>query len=144
MADVDAIAITTNGMRRKDGSAVMGAGIAKAAAQRYPGIDRRLGQLLAQSGNHVYILHRGGEEPWAGEARDVVAFPTKKHWRDPSDRDLIRRSAEGLVKAAAFRGWQRIALPRPGCGLGGLDWESQVKPLLAELWDERFLVSSGA
>ena len=26
-----------------------------------------------------------------------------------------------------------IGLPRIGCGIGGLDWESQVKPLLEEI-----------
>lgn len=143
MNDVDAIAITTNGIRRKDGAAVMGAGVAKAAAQRYPGLDQRLGDLLAKSGNHVYILHRASEEPWQDEPRDLVSFPTKHHWRDPSDLQLIRRSAEGLVKAAEHRGWASIALPRPGCGLGGLDWEKEVRPLLAELWDDRFRISAG-
>ena len=28
-----------------------------------------------------------------------------------------------------------IVLPRPGCGAGELDWETQVKPLCAEYGD---------
>lgn len=143
MGDVDAICVTTNGIRRKDGTAVMGAGIARAAALRYPGLERELGNLLEADGNRVHLLHRGGDEPWASEPRDIVSFPTKEHWRDPSTMDLVGRSACELVALADLRGWTRVALPQPGCGLGGLDWETQVGPLLEDLLDDRFLVSSG-
>lgn len=143
-ADADAICITTNGMVRKDGRAVMGAGIARAAASRYPGIDRRLGELIAAAGNRVHLLHRGGAEPWPEEARALVSYPTKHDWRKPSPLELVIASARQLVELADDEGWEHIVLPRPGCGLGGLSWTREVGPELARLFDDRFLVSSGA
>ena len=139
----DALAITTNGIVKKDGCAVMGAGVARAAADRYPGIDQRLGGLLGERGNEVHILHRAGAEPWADEQRSLLAYPTKNHWREPSDLELMVAGARRLDQLASENGWQRVIMPRPGCGLGGLDWNREVRPALAPLLDDRFLISSG-
>jgi len=139
----DAIGITTNGIVRKNGNAIMGAGVAKAANDRYPGIDQRLGKYLRQYGNRVFILHRASTSPWEDEPRELFSFPTKEHWRHPSSLELIERSAKQLVDLADKRDWQQVILPQPGCGLGGLDWQQQVRPLLAEIWDQRFIISQG-
>jgi O-acetyl-ADP-ribose deacetylase (regulator of RNase III) len=52
---------------------------------------------------------------------------------------LIARSAVELAALATAQGWTRVALPRPGCGFGGLSW-SEVKPAIEPLLDDRFLV----
>lgn len=40
-------------------------------------------------------------------------------------------------------GWQFVYLPRPGCKNGGLDYNSQVKPILEKhLTDDRFRIIS--
>jgi len=136
-----AIAITTNGIVKKDGAAVMGAGIAKAATRHYPGIAYRLGEKLLASGNNVYLLNPEGPPPSGTTA--VLSFPTKEHWRDPSRLELIERSAHQLVAWMDEYEWDTAALPQPGCGLGGLDWERQVKPVLEAIFDDRFMISSG-
>lgn len=51
----DAICVTTNGMIKNDGLAVMGAGIAKEADNKYK-IARTLGQKLRETGNHVFDM----------------------------------------------------------------------------------------
>lgn len=61
----DAICVTTNGVTRSDGRAVMGAGVARIAADRYPGIDKVLGLQIIAGGNHARVLHEGGSIPGA-------------------------------------------------------------------------------
>jgi hypothetical protein len=36
----------------------------------------------------------------------------------------------------------KVVMPRVGCGLGQLDWDNQVKPLLEMYLDDRFWVVS--
>lgn len=131
------ICIPTNGMRRKgDGSAVMGAGLAKTAAELCPELPAHLGKLLLAHGNHVLNLGL-----WDVNGREIhlVSFPTKEHWNRPSHLDLIRRSAREL-RADFSRVEGAIAMPRVGCGFGGLGW-SVVQPVLhEELPGDQFVV----
>lgn len=65
----DAVCITTNGIVKTNGEAVMGAGIAKEANIRY-NLARELGTKLRNGGNHCYIIGRSDKA--------VISFPTKK------------------------------------------------------------------
>jgi len=124
------IVITTNGSLTRDGRAVLGRGVARQAAVRFPGIADKLGRLLAEQGSHVFDL--GG---------CVVSFPVEETaWSQP-DLRIIARSAEELRRLADRSGWQRIVVPRPGCGGGGLAWKD-VQPLLVPWFDHRFTVIS--
>jgi O-acetyl-ADP-ribose deacetylase (regulator of RNase III) len=63
--------------------------------------------------------------------RRVIFFPTKSHWRDPSDINDIAAglsSLDGLIALAPDR-YPSIAIPALGCGLGQLSW-SAVLPLI--------------
>jgi len=120
--------ITTNGFVKKDGRAVMGRGVARQALQRYPGIDRLLGNHLRRS-NRVHVL---------SEYR-LISMPVKYNWWEDADPDLIERSARELAAWADTQGDVSVVLPRPGCGNGGLLW-SQVKPLIEDILDDRFTV----
>jgi len=134
--DADWIVIPTNGERRADGGAVMGAGLAKQALLKCHGIDRVLGQGLVKNGNHVQCL---GSWTVDGVKRSIIAFPTKNKWRESSDLDLIARSAREL-RGLLLGDNDTIALPRVGTGCGGLGWVV-VKPVLQrELPGERFIV----
>ena len=130
--DADAGCITTNGslVRLTQGRfrGVMGRGIAHQAKQRYPDLEARLGAHIGEYGNHVGLFHA-----------KLVAFPVKHTWEKKADLDLIERSAGELVVLARQRKWQRVLLPRPGCGNGGLKWEN-VKPLLAELLPDTVVI----
>jgi hypothetical protein len=124
----DIIAITTNGSLTRDGRAVLGRGVAKQAALRFPGIADTLGRLLANEGSHVFDLGSG-----------IVSFPVEETaWSQP-DLRIIARSAQELRLLADRSGWQRVVVPRPGCGGGGLAWKD-VQPLLAPWFDRRFTV----
>jgi len=64
------------------------------------------------------------------------AFQTKEEWRKPSSLDLISFSVTTLIsKIHKLGNHITYHLPCPGCGLGGLDWSTQVKPLCQKLPD---------
>lgn len=52
----------------------------------------------------------------------IVNFPTKKHWRNKSDLEFIKIGLEELKVAIKDFNIKSIAIPKLGCGLGGLDW----------------------
>jgi hypothetical protein len=137
----DARCITTNGMTRpSDGKAVMGGGCALDARNRYPGLDTYLGLLLHDHGNHVFVLMEEAKEPRPTGVWNLVSFPTKHHYKDDSDLDLIRRScAELMALADTEPNWQTILLPRPGVGLGRLSWPV-VQKAISPLLDDRVVV----
>jgi len=124
------VAITTNGSLTRDGRAVLGRGVARQALEHLPDLPQRLGVLIAAGGNHVHDLGEG-----------VVSFPVEESAWSLPDLRLIARSARELRHLADLRDWERIVVPRPGCGGGGLRWP-EVGPLLMEQFDERFLVIS--
>jgi hypothetical protein len=127
------ICITTNGAVRRDGACVMGRGIAKQAAQRFPRLPYDVGKLLKSSFLHPMLLP---------EYR-LVTFPVKHHWSELADLQLIENSATWLMAAnteisiPAFA--KGVYLPRPGCGNGGLTWDV-VRPVIAPILDDRFTV----
>lgn len=129
--EADYRCITTNGALRLNRHAIMGAGIAAHARLRYPELEVILGKLIKKNGNHVCLL-----------VHNLISFPTKVHWNMNSDLDLITRSARELVALAnTLPTANRIIITRPGCGMGRLSW-NVVKPRLAPILDDRFIVVS--
>jgi len=124
------IVITTNGSLTRDGRAVVGRGVAKQATHYFPGLAQKLGTLLTEQGSHVFSLGCG-----------IVTFPVEETAWSLPDLHIIARSAEELRLLADRSGWERIVVPRPGCGGGGLAWKD-VLPLLAPWFDDRFTVIS--
>lgn len=60
----------------------------------------------------------------------ILNFPTKKHWRSPSKVEYIEIGLKKLVEKASRLQITDIAMPKLGCGNGGLDWENEVKPIV--------------
>jgi len=130
------ICITTNGTVKKNGDAVMGAGIANEAKKKYPAFPSLLGSKLKNYGNDVHYL-----------GDNIITFPVKHNWYETADIDLIIKSCKQLMNAldnlTVKRGYDVYAiLPRPGCGNGKLDWETQVKPVISKILDDRIWVIS--
>lgn len=120
------IVITTNCGVDRRGRAVIGQGCARQALEYFPELAEDLGRLLQEQGARVHELGKG-----------LVSFPVEETaWSLPSLR-LIRQSARQLRELADENGWTKIIVPRPGCGGGGLDWQT-VRPVLLEHFDERF------
>lgn len=147
--EYDAVVITTNGFVKKNGEAVMGRGIALEAVEAYPEFPARLGSILKQYGNIVWLFNF---DQWSSsreaDYEDLIfTFPVKPEygpngemgWKVKADLKLIIRSAKQLVKFVDEFSMKKILMPRPGCGNGGLKWED-VKPVIEPYLDDRFTV----
>jgi hypothetical protein len=133
----DARCVTTNGEAVGEGKkrhAVMGRGVALQATQRWPDLAHHFAELLDKYSNRPMKLRLLEDGSW------LCSFPVKEHWRDKADESLIMDSAFKLQDMADKFGWQRVVIPRPGCGNGGLDWE-YVRDLLMPFLDDRFVVA---
>tara|TARA_B100000614_G_scaffold255945_1_gene273701 strand:- start:224 stop:730 length:507 start_codon:yes stop_codon:yes gene_type:complete len=120
--------VTTNGVVNKYGSLVMGAGIAKAAKKRFMELPHLFGQRIDERGLHVHVIEKYG----------VASLPTKYHWKDDSDLNLIIKSCRELVFLT--KKWDFVLLPPPGCTNGGLVWD-EVRPHLKDLLvDDKFVI----
>lgn len=63
----------------------------------------------------------------------ILNFPTKNHWRNPSQIDWVEGGLRILAERYEEWGIKSLALPPLGCGNGGLEW-GDVWPLI-----ERYL-----
>lgn len=143
----DAVVVTTN-MVVERGRAVMGAGVAKVIAQAFPEAPSILGQRLRHFGNVPILIGFWGQQAGFKEQWDKLhtkplwSFPTKHHWKDPSDIRLIIQSAKLLDwELKKYFGGARFscAIPRPGCSNGGLEW-STVRTHLEPILDDNYLI----
>lgn len=129
--DIDVVCVLTNGTVLPDGRNIMGGGIAaQAAAATSYDLALDYGQSIAQYGHTL----RGAEHWWAHN-KQLLMFPTKYTIYDQASLGLIEKSFTELKAFSHIYPTKRIGLPRPGAGLGGLDWDTEVKPLLDILWD---------
>lgn len=108
---------------------VMGKGLALEFKKRYPAMFEAYRRLCEDGQFQVGDL-------WLYKADDkwILNFPTKRHWREKSTLDIIETGLQKFAAIYAQEGIASIAFPKLGSGLGGLDWETQVKPLM-----ERYL-----
>ncbi|BCJ87805.1 macro domain-containing protein [Effusibacillus dendaii] len=104
---------------------VMGKGIAKDFKTIYPEMFKQyqlfcenkqfnIGQLWLYRTKHKWILN----------------FPTKKDWKHPSKIEYIEAGLQKFVNTYADVGITSIAFPMLGCGNGGLNWDTEVRPLM--------------
>lgn len=127
-ADVDALVNTVNTV------GVMGKGIALMFKERFP---RNFAQYESASrAKHVKIGEMFVTE--TGELngpRLIINFPTKKHWRAPSQIEWIREGLKDLKRVVRQRHVSSLALPPLGAGNGGLDWPTVRATIEEELKD---------
>lgn len=127
--EADLFLITTNSDLNHRGALVMGAGIARQARDRFPGLDQALGKAVALIGPHYGLLF-----PNAWPDDKLGALQTKRHWRDKAEVQLIALAASKLKTWCNLNANCRVHLNMPGVGLGGLPREL-VLPILEPLPD---------
>jgi O-acetyl-ADP-ribose deacetylase (regulator of RNase III) len=107
---------------------VSGKGLAKEFKKRFPEADDcyvklcRMGVIIP---GHVQMLREG----MLPEGKWIAYFPSKDHWRNPSQTDRISSGLDALARGLVLRKIKSVAIPALGCGNGGLAW-SDVKPLI--------------
>lgn len=123
-ANVDAIVNTVNCV------GVMGKGLALQFKKAYPD-NYRVYKLACkyneiQTGKMFTFMRTSQSNP-----KYIINFPTKQHWKDPSEIEFIDTGLEDLVRVIPYLSIKSIAIPPLGCGLGGLEW-SVVLPKIKE------------
>ncbi len=71
--------------------------------------------------------------------RWIVNFPTKQHWRAPSQMAWVTEGLQDLRRFLIVQQVKSIALPPLGAGNGGLDWadvRAQIEAALGDLETE--------
>ena len=61
----------------------------------------------------------------------IICLATKDDWRDSSKMEYVSAGLDDLAKQIETLGIISVAIPKLGCGLGGLDW-NKVRPLIVE------------
>lgn len=137
---VRCIPVNTN--LRKDGTAVMGKGVAKQcvefARRRGYNVQAMLGVLIAKD------MRSGAMEPGVYALNcergcNFLAVPTKVNFWDNSSIDLVIRSCQQLAETAKEHPEATYLIPRLGCGEGSLLW-SFVKSKIDFLPDNVIVV----
>lgn len=106
---------------------VMGKGIALEFKRIYPEMFSRY-QHFCETGQ----LTVGKLYLFKTDYKWVLNFPTKKHWRAPSQLEYIEAGLKKFVCNYADVGITSIAFPALGCGNGELDYDTQVRPLMED------------
>ncbi len=107
---------------------VMGAGIAFEYRLRYPEMFQQYRLLCEQGQIAIGKL-------WIYKAADrwVLNFPTKKHWRYPSQEDFLHIGLEKFMGSYKSRGISSVAFPLLGAQMGGLSAERSLEIMLDHL-----------
>lgn len=121
--------IPTNLTLRRDGTAVMGRGVAQQAVLRSPALAWEYGRFLQATTQPQLFVDRGFR---------VICLPVKHHWSQPADLGLIAYGVQQL--AALPRQMAPIVLPLLGCGCGALFPDAVLSVLKQYLVDDRFVL----
>lgn len=112
--------------------AVMGAGLARAMRNRIHGLNDYY-KGLCRTGKLAVGVCQTYKIP--GQEQQVLLFPTKGHWKDPSDTEIVESGLKHLVENLEELDIKELAMIPLGCGLGQLDYTKDVKPLIYKYLD---------
>jgi len=105
---------------------VMGAGLALQFKQRYPNMFK----VYKAACNKKEVVV-GKMWLWKTDDKLIVNFPTKNHWRNPSEVFYIKEGLVDLQCIIVEHNLKSLGLPALGCNLGKLRWDV-VKSLIEE------------
>ncbi len=110
---------------------VMGKGIALQFKEAFPENYRIYRKVCRENKLHVgEMLVTEEESPILG-TKIIINFPTKQHWRFPSEYTYISEGLTALKKVITEREIASIAIPALGSHNGGLEWP-RVKQMMED------------
>ncbi len=109
---------------------VMGAGLALEFKLRYPEMFE---QYVEDCSNGIVKI--GELRTYKADDILIVNFPTKDHWREPSELWYIEKGLDYLVKHYREWGIRSIAIPPLGCSNGHLDYNIVRRIIISKLND---------
>jgi O-acetyl-ADP-ribose deacetylase (regulator of RNase III) len=95
----------------------MGAGVAVEFKRRFP---RMFDEYRVRCADGRFGL--GDVFVWSEGDMTVYNLGTQEHWRKKAQPAALMKAVGRMVSLAEKGGVDRIAMPRIGAGLGGLDW----------------------
>lgn len=104
---------------------VMGAGIALQFKEQYPEMFQKYQLLCKKKLLDIGKLYLW--KPTNTSSKEILLFPTKKHWLNLSELNWIEAGLQKFVENYERLNIKSIAFPKLGCGNGGLSWHD-VKP----------------
>jgi O-acetyl-ADP-ribose deacetylase (regulator of RNase III) len=107
---------------------VMGKGLALEFKKRFPEMfeyyKTQCNNGLLHVGQIAFYKYKVPDIPF------ICLFPTKQHWKDASTMEIIETSLKAFIKYAPETKIKSVAFPKVGCGLGGLNFNLHVLPLM--------------
>lgn len=106
---------------------VMGKGIALVFKLRYPSMFEQYQKYCKQNliaVGKLWIYKGEPTNPW------VLNFPTKTHWKLPSEYEYIEKGLQKFVDTYKEKGITSIAFPLLGANNGGLDKDKIMETML--------------
>ncbi len=110
---------------------VMGKGIALQFKKAFPENYRQYKEACKTGEIGIGKLYVTRDSNLHAGEKMIINFPTKKHWKNPSQYGYIQAGLEDLVRIIRENGIKSIAIPPLGSGNGGLQW-SKVKQLIID------------
>lgn len=108
---------------------VMGKGIALQFKNQFPNNYKIYREACQKKQLQIGQLLVTTEESLLSGSKVIINFPTKTHWRYPSEYEYIEKGLAALVQFIRENDIRSIAIPPLGAGNGGLDW-GKVKPMI--------------
>lgn len=112
---------------------VMGKGIALAFKKAYPKMFLEYREACFKheiKPGYPWIWRNPDDNSLFDLKHDVLCFPTKDDWRNPSKIEWIDQGLKIFADNYKYETITSIAFPKLGCANGRLDWTTQVKPLM--------------
>ena len=112
---------------------VMGKGIALQFKKAYPNNFEAYRNACKSGEVKIGKLFISKDSNLNSGEKVIINFPTKEHWKNPSEYDFIEKGLDDLVQKIAKGNIKSIAIPPLGAGNGGLEWHKVKQIILDKL-----------